>query len=118
MRPARLLAATAVLALLGIAGYASSGGPVGAALLDTTTDTTSTVTATTETETVSTDTFTTAPTVTVSSTPTITSKAPPPAKKAYTTSGLAAAISVSSAWNSTFGNGSHSSLAIVPPPFA
>jgi len=54
MRPARLLAATAVLALLGIAGYASSGGPVGAALLDTTTDTTSTVTATTETETVST----------------------------------------------------------------
>ena len=36
----------------------------------------------------------------------------------YTASGLAAAISVSSDWNSTFGNGRFSSFVTLPPPFS
>ena len=41
--------------------------------------------------------------------------APPPAKNTNTASGLSEAISVSSGWNSTFGNGRNSSFTIVPP---
>ena len=33
-------------------------------------------------------------------------------------SGFSAAISVSSAWNSTFGNGTVRSLTTLPPPFS
>ena len=38
--------------------------------------------------------------------------------KVKTASGFAAAISVSSAWNSTFGNGSDSSFVTLPPDFS
>ncbi|MCY1378250.1 hypothetical protein D9M69_658670 [compost metagenome] len=41
--------------------------------------------------------------------------APPPAKKQATASGLSEAISVSRAWNSTFGKGRPSFLTMVPP---
>jgi hypothetical protein len=42
----------------------------------------------------------------------------PPAKKAYAQVGLIEAISVSSAWNSTFGKGTNSSFSTFPPPFS
>ncbi|MOA25414.1 hypothetical protein D3C78_1461370 [compost metagenome] len=44
--------------------------------------------------------------------------APPPAKNANTASGLAAAISVSRAWNSTFGKGTVSCFTTLPPSFS